>query len=50
MADEIPRVNWPAFSLEQKSDWVHEGLGSGGVAPAAHSLGALAPRFAASSL
>jgi uncharacterized protein YukE len=49
MVDEIPRVNWAAFSLEQKYAMVHNGPGSEAVVPAARGLGALAPRFAESS-
>jgi len=49
MAGEIPHVNWAAYSLRGKYQMMHEGPGSEAVAPAARTLGVLAPEFGASS-
>ena len=49
MAGEIPHVNWAAYSLRGKYQMMHEGPGSEAVAPAARTLGVLAPEFGVSS-
>jgi len=49
MAGEIPHVNWAAYSLLGKYQMMHDGPGSEAVAPAASTLGVLAPEFGVSS-
>jgi hypothetical protein len=49
MAGDIPEVNWATYSLASKYQMMHAGPGSAAVAPAARTLGVLAPAFGESS-
>ena len=49
MAGDIPEVNWATYSLASKYQMMHAGPGSAAVAPAARTLGVLAPAFSESS-
>lgn len=49
MAGDIPEVNWATYSLATKYQMMHAGPGSAAVAPAARTLGVLAPAFSESS-
>ena len=49
MAGDIPEVNWASYSLASKYQMMRAGPGSAAVAPAARTLGVLAPAFSESS-